>query len=109
MKQESLFENKQPLARNTDPVTSALAGQAITEDGTRDVHKSKVLKALKEEPLSVTSRELSVRMDMDRHEVARRLSDLKVDGLVCQAGKRVCTASKKRLQCVTWKAVNHAK
>jgi hypothetical protein len=111
MKRESLFENRAPIARNADPATSVLAGEAITENGTRDSQKHKILAFLKQQTVALTSSEIAVQggwlpTERWRFIVARRLPDLKRDGYVVRGPARRCDVT--GYQCLTWR-VNHAK
>ena len=96
------FENRAPIAANADPITSHLAAEEITSNGTRDTQKRAVLNALMEEPLNITSMELARRMGVDRHMVAKRLPDLEDDGLVERQPERNCSVTKRKA--ITWRA-----
>jgi predicted HTH transcriptional regulator len=77
------------LARNTDPSTSHEAVERIEASGKRATHKESLLKAVQAVPRQ-TSAEYANLVGLERHEAARRLADLKNDGLVEQVDKRVC-------------------
>jgi predicted HTH transcriptional regulator len=96
------FENKEPLARSTDPSTSHAAAKAVTESGQRDSQKAKVLRALQNNP-RMTSQELAGVGGFDRYMVARRLPDLERDGMVRKAGERACNVS--GTPAVIWEAI----
>lgn len=81
-----------PIAANTDPITSHIAAADYTASH-RQSDKARVLAALRMEPLLVTSAELAMRHGMDRHAVARRLSDLAADGWAQQCNDRTCAVS----------------
>lgn len=90
-------------ARRTDPETSREAAEAVHSDGSLTAARMAVLQALRRFPGS-TSRELSERAGLDRHDVARRLPELERLGFVQKGEPRVCSASAKRLRAVTWQA-----
>jgi len=94
--------NRAPIAANADPLTSHLAAAEITASGQRTSEKRKVLAALKEEPLNITSMELARRMNVDRYMVAKRLPDLAEDGLVQRCDPRNCSVTKRKA--ITWRA-----
>jgi predicted HTH transcriptional regulator len=77
-----------PLARSTDGEGSHLAAARRERSGRNASSRQAVLAALALEPFAVTSKELAARHDLDRHETARRLSDLEKLGAVRKAGKR---------------------
>ena len=94
-------ENAKRLARNTDPSTSADAAARHIASGNRDTHCAQVLAAVKQLP-GRTSAELSLASGIDRVECARRLADLRNQGLVVNGAKRICRA--KGGLAVTWEA-----
>ncbi len=100
MKQPGLFDNREPIAANVDPITSHIAAQQITQSGARDSQKRKVLDALRKYP-NKTSAELALAAAMDRYLVAKRLPDLMHDGLVEQGSIRTCRISGR--PAVTWR------
>jgi len=102
MKQSSPFEDREPIAGNTDPVSSHIAARQITQDGSRGRMKAKVLEALKTYP-GRTSAELAVAAVMDRYTVARRLPDLMHDGLAEQGEMRKCLVTGR--WAVTWRVI----
>jgi len=89
-----------PIARTSDPASSHAAAVAITRDGTRGEQAAEVLAGLQRHP-GLTSRELAVRVGLDRYVVARRLPELaqatpprarKGDSRLChQSGRLACT------------------
>lgn len=94
------YGNKQPIARNSDPVTSHIAAEDITASGLRNSQKAEVLRWLKDSREAPTSAELAHRSGLDRHMVARRLPDLERDGLVRKGASRDCGVSNR--PAVTW-------
>lgn len=100
MKQPSLFDNREPIAANLDPITSHIAADSITRSGVRGNQKRKVLDALERYP-GRTSAELALAMAADRYMVAKRLPDLLHDGLVEQGAIRACRVSGR--PAVTWR------
>src|SRR5262245_27766047 len=106
MKQASLFENSAPLAAHSDPITSHMAAQEVTDSGARDAQKRSVLASLRREIAPPTSRELAISAKLDRYLVARRLPDLESDGKVRKAGMRMCSISNR--MCVTWAIMRSA-
>jgi hypothetical protein len=73
-----------PAARNSDPETSHDAAAAVTASGVRGANAARVLAGVMAWP-GRTSRELAELLRMDRHEVARRCSDLMRAGDARQA------------------------
>ena len=88
-----------PLFRKTDPETSAQAAEQHHASGQRQTNKAKLLAAVQRAP-GRTSAEYAELADLDRHEAARRLSDLRNEGLVRQAEARKCTV--KGTKAKTW-------
>lgn len=89
-----------PVARNTDPITSHMAASEITVSGVRSDQCRQVLALVAMYP-DKTSFELSTRSrDLDRYQVARRISDLEHAGVVRKNGKRACFMSGRKA--VTW-------
>lgn len=88
-----------PMARATDPESSHEAARRHVTSGKADAHCRIVLEAMKAHQ-GRTSAELAVITGLERHEVARRCSDLKNSGLAFQGEQRVCGVSGK--QAVTW-------
>lgn len=100
MTQLSLFN---PIARNSDPVTSHLAAQEITEEGIRQTQAEIVLETIRQYP-GHTSFELSRLCSLDRYQTERRCSDLKDPkngALVKQCEKKICDISGRLA--VTWR------
>jgi hypothetical protein len=99
MNQLSLFS---PIARKTDPVTSHIAAQEITHEGTREKQAAIVLDLVRRYPGN-TSMELSQYCNLDRYQIARRLADLEHAGEVEKGIMRVCSVSGR--MAVTWRIV----
>lgn len=97
--QIDLFGNTAKLARTGDPKSSHDAARVITKSGTRDKQKAEVLEYLNEIPGS-TSMEIATHFGVDRYMVARRLPDLRKDGLVLNGEQRECKVSCSRA--CTW-------
>jgi hypothetical protein len=70
-----------PLAHHGDPASSIAAADAIVASGAHDSQCWRVLNALDAIGVS-TSKHLAMRMEEDRHRVARRLPDLLCVGWV---------------------------
>ncbi len=94
------FENKAPIVGSKDPVTSAMAARELEDSGARDCQKRDVYLAVKRFP-DRTSAELAVITGMDRYMLARRLPDLRVDGLIENPGKKICLKTGRLA--VTWR------
>ncbi len=76
-----------PIARSTDPQTSADAGAQITAGGRRESQAGRILAAIRETP-GLTIDDLAARLELDNHKVGKRTSDLKNLGLIYQAGAK---------------------
>jgi len=94
--------NTYQRARASDPHTSHLAAEHVEKTGLADTQKRLVLEELKGCSMPVTSRELAFLGCIDRYSVARRLPELKDEGLVCCFPARKCRISKR--QAITWTA-----
>lgn len=110
---DSLFDSLPDLpqaAANADPDTSHEAAERMTVSGRRQRHAALVLDLVRRFPGS-TSVELhqaqSGESRLDRHEVSRRLADLKAMGLVRQGDKRTCRIRGTNM--VTWFVVEGKK
>ncbi len=94
-----------PSTRRTDPVTSLEAEARVMRSGDRETHCRKLLNLVRRYP-GMTSAELASICGMERHEAARRLSDLKNPlvgpKLVKQGPKRKCKRSGR--MAVIWEA-----
>ncbi len=90
-----------PASRNTDPVSSHAAEQEITKSGVKQTHMDETLRLVKIWP-GKTCQELVELTGgkYDRHQVGRRLSDLKNKGKIKQGPVRKCKVA--RRLCVTW-------
>lgn len=90
-----------PIARASDPVTSHLAAEHVTQSGIRSRQQHAVLAIVKLYP-GRTSQELA-RYGIDRYALARRLPELDDAGLVRRGEMRRCSVSGR--QALTWWAV----
>lgn len=87
------------IARDRDPVTSKLAAEQITASGERARQQNQCLGAVKQWP-GRTSAELARCMGTDRFMPARRLSELREQGLIENGLPVRCTVTGK--QSLTW-------
>ena len=85
-------------ARRTDPSTSHEAAARAERHGAK-TQRATILTALRGRP-GLTSAEYAVETGIDRHNAARRLSELKHDGVAKQCEKRICGV--KGTKAVTW-------
>ncbi len=97
MNQLTLFN---PIARNTDPVSSHMAASEITGHGIRQKQAAIILELVRKYP-GRTSLELSRLCDLDRYQIARRLSDLEHAGEIEKGEIRVCRIAGR--MAVTWR------
>ena len=73
-------------ARKTDPISSHIAGHNVLRNPETEINLAKVLEAVKQNP-NLTSRQLFDKTGLlDRHEIARRLPDLRKTGKVYVSG-----------------------
>ena len=86
-------------ARNTDPITSHIAGNEHTASGKRVHHIDIVIDAVIAHP-GKTSAELAPICRLERHEVARRTSDAERCGAIRKGQIRKCNTSGR--SAVTW-------
>jgi CRP-like cAMP-binding protein len=90
------------MARATDPITSHQAAAQAEASGSAGCQRHKCLLAVRERP-GMTSAEVAIVAGVQRHTAARRLPELRGNGLVRNGEKRDCqvcgTAS------MTWWAV----
>ena len=100
------FHNREPLAAESDPVTSRLAGADVTQSGRRDTQKRALLAWLRGAREPMTSAEIAAAGQFDRHGTARRLPDLAEDGIVERCHMRTCLQTGR--PSVTWQVVNGA-
>ncbi len=87
------------MARRDDPVTSHEAAAKHVATGKADPNRRLCLAVVAEHP-GRTSAEIAELAGLSRHEAARRLPELRKDGLVRNGGKRVCSVTKN--QSLTW-------
>ena len=88
-----------PAARSSDPESSHLAAEAITDSGKRHTQAMLVYLAVLATP-NHTSAELAKNNDWCRYMVAKRTSDLCNAAKIKKSGMRKCEVSKR--QAVTW-------
>ena len=88
-----------PSSKTNDPLPSFEAADRVNKSGARQANIERVYKAVQRHQ-GFTSHELSYIVDLERHETARRLSDLKNMGLARQGPKRRC--AKGGAEAVTW-------
>lgn len=87
-----------PAARSSDPVTSHMAADEVTRNGTRQTQIELVVGMVQGNP-GKTSAELAELTGHDRYMIARRLAD--ACGIHVKKGEpRKCDVSKR--QAVTW-------
>jgi len=70
-----------PMTRSSDPTTSIIAESNHIQSGKRKRNCDLILEAIRNNPDS-TSAELAEITGLDRHEAARRCSDLRANGLI---------------------------
>jgi predicted HTH transcriptional regulator len=104
-KGEAHFCRLGAAARATDPASSHQAALRATASGKADAHCHICLEAVIAVP-GRTSAEIAKATGLERHEAARRLSDLKVRGLARQGEQRPCRTNGKLA--VTWWPVEGA-
>lgn len=90
------MEIRTPHARNTDPITSHLAGDEVTQSGRRQSQINKVTAMVRARE-GLTSAELAKANEADRYMVARRLPDALA---VMKGDPRQCNISGRLA--VTW-------
>jgi predicted ArsR family transcriptional regulator len=96
MTQRSLFDDPLPAhcrSRRTDPVSSKLAAEEMTQSGAIGRQQLEVLEALRKHG-PCTSAELAFRSGLDRHLCGRRLPDLAKQRLVIQGAVRACSVGR---------------
>ncbi len=92
------FTDSPPIARTTDPETSHVAAENITNSGTRARHAAKILAAIVANPGS-TCGELAELTGLHRSAVSKRLPDLNKAARIFTtgaSGARVCKVQKTR-------------
>ena len=104
MTQGALFGDRAPLASRADPVTSHAAAADLTTSGVRAARKAAVLDFLRRQAHPITSFELARGMGIDRHDAAKRLPDLRRDGLVVNGAARACKITGR--PALTWRAAS---
>ena len=98
-----------PAARANDPISSHLAADEINQSGSRHAQGQRVIAAMIEAYKSgritrsrgITTKELSVYYGLDRHMVARRMSDLETARQAFRSGPdetRRCGISERQSQ-----------
>jgi hypothetical protein len=90
------------IARTSDPITSHMAAQDVTDSGARGCHIARVTDAVQRAP-GRTSAELAIICGLERHEAARRTSDAERVGAIRKGEPVKCTVSG-RLAVTWWKA-----
>ena len=95
-----------PASRRSDPPSSKMADQEITESGQRESECGFVLWGLWTMQQPVTSRELAMRMGADRYMVAKRLPELRALGKAQSSGDRIRKCRVSGRKCMTWWAVD---
>ena len=88
-----------PIARRTDPSTSKQAAVEVTASGERARQQNLCLGAVKERP-GQTSAEVGRYLKTDRFMPARRLPELRAQGLVENGQERRCSVTGK--SSLTW-------
>jgi len=88
-----------PIARNSDPLTSHEAAEAITMTGVRAAQQRLTSTAVEQYP-GLTSLELSRRSKIDRYTLARRLPECEDAKTVKRGQARRCSVSGRTA--VTW-------
>ena len=88
-----------PVSRKTDPSSSRSAEAEINRTGSRRAQQEKIFEHVRRWP-GHTSLEMSRYLNLDRYQIARRLSDLKNAGLVYQGDVKKCDIGGR--DAVTW-------
>jgi hypothetical protein len=89
-----------PRARNTDPVASHEAAEAVATSGLANAQAERVLEAVTAHP-GLTSLELEAASGIDRYVLARRLPELRRRGFVVNLAPRPCRLSPLKTRSVT--------
>ena len=76
-------------ARRTDPATSHMAARKAEKSGKCCLYRFVLLNFVRKYH-GKTAGEIHEATGIDRHEVSRRLPELRAAGLVTNPGKRVC-------------------
>ena len=90
-----------PATRRTDPAMSRTAEHRINRNGQRASHCARVLSCVRKYP-GMTAVELLPWCGLERHEISRRLADLRSRGDVVVSGSRKCRVRGTRMQ--VWEA-----
>ena len=104
-RQPTLFENAEPLARNSDDSTSHEAAAKLTRSGRRNSQKSAVLTAVRLYP-GKTAAELADAAGLKHAVCHKRLPDLARDGFVRKCETRECQATGSRA--TVWRLATEA-
>lgn len=88
-----------PIARRADPRTSHLAATHVTATGKRAQQQDLTAAAVRDLP-GRTSHELAKHTKLDRHMLARRLSECVTAGTVRKGPSRTCSITGR--QALTW-------
>src|SRR3990167_2203702 len=108
MNNQPRFDFSIPMSRSSDPVTSDIAEAQHIKSGKRKRNCDLILEAIKLRPFQ-TSAELAESTGLDRHEAARRCSDLRAAGMVENLShafgifKRKCRVTNSL--CIVWRIV----
>ena len=87
-----------PNSRTTDPITSHIAGEAITQSGKRFNQQAEALRLVSSYP-GHTAAELAEFSRLDRYQLSRRLPELE-HIRIKKGDMRLCRILDS--QCVTW-------
>lgn len=96
------FQPPRARARKTDPETSHEAANRVEASGGAGAHRALILDFLRDLGGAWTSAEIARYVDLDRHQVARRLPELREKGLVVNDRQRTCSVNKTKA--VEWRA-----
>ena len=89
------------LARNTDPISSYLAGEHMIATGKQAFQQAQAIAAVRAFP-GLTSFELAMASGHDRYMLARRLPECarKLNSTICNGEIRACRITNR--QAMTW-------
>lgn len=93
-----------PVSRTHDIESSKSAEQEINRSGVRLTQQVILFDLVKSNP-GLTSREMTMHCDLDRYQIARRLSDLENGGAVEKGPIRYCRLGNR--PAATWRLKNH--
>lgn len=106
MTDRTLFDDLPAAAATADPETSHAAADRFTASGARGANCRRVLSLVDARPgatsVELWDAQLGAADPLDRHEVSRRLADLKNAGLVRQGPARQCRVRGRGKEMVTW-------